>query len=36
MAAGAHTGRVGVTCPGGAVPTPQSPGAETWTVLLTA
>jgi hypothetical protein len=35
LAGGAHTGRVGVTCAGGAVPTPNSPGAETWSVVLT-
>jgi hypothetical protein len=35
LPSGAHTGRVGVTCPGGGVPSPNSPGAETWTVVLT-
>jgi len=35
LPAGLRTGRVGVTCPGGAVPSPNSPGAETWTVVLT-
>jgi hypothetical protein len=33
--AGAHAGQVGITCPGGGVPNPSSPGAETWTVVLT-
>ena len=32
---GAHAGQVGITCPGGGVPNPSSPGAETWTVVLT-
>jgi len=35
LAGGAHTGRVGVTCAGGGVPSPNSPGAETWTLVLT-
>ena len=35
MQRGAHTGQVGITCPGGAVPAPSSPGAETWTVIQT-
>ncbi len=34
LAAGSHTGQVGITCAGG-TPNPSSPGAETWTVLLT-
>ena len=32
---GAHTGQVGITCPGGGTPVPSSPGAETWTVIQT-
>jgi hypothetical protein len=32
---GAHAGQVGITCPGGATPNPTSPGAETWTIVLT-
>jgi hypothetical protein len=35
LGSGAHTGRVGLTCSGGGVPNPNSPGAETWTVILT-
>jgi hypothetical protein len=33
--AGSHAGQVGITCPGGGTPSPSSPGAETWTVILT-
>ena len=33
--AGSHAGQVGITCPGGGTPAPSSPGAETWTVVLT-
>lgn len=35
LGGGAHTGQVGITCPGGGVPNPSSPGAESWTVILT-
>lgn len=35
LGGGAHTARVGVTCPGGGVPNPNSPGAETWTLIVT-
>ena len=35
LGAGAHTAQVGITCAGGAVPGPNSPGAETWTIILT-
>jgi hypothetical protein len=35
MAGGAHNAQVGITCPGGAVPAPSSPGAETWTIIQT-
>jgi len=35
MAKGVHAGQVGITCPGGAVPAPSSPGAETWTIVQT-
>ena len=31
---GSHTGQVGITCAGG-TPNPSSPGAETWTIVLT-
>jgi len=33
--AGSHAGQVGITCPGGGTPAPSSPGAETWTIVLT-
>ena len=32
---GSHAGQVGITCPGGGTPAPSSPGAETWTIVLT-
>jgi hypothetical protein len=32
---GSHAAQVGITCPNAAVPNPSSPGAETWTVILT-
>ena len=35
LSGGSHAGQVGITCPGGGTPTPSSPGAETWTVVLT-
>jgi hypothetical protein len=35
LAGGAHAAQVGITCPGGGTPAPSSPGAETWTVILT-
>ena len=33
LAAGAHAGRVGITCSGSSSPNPASPGAESWTIL---
>jgi hypothetical protein len=35
LAAGPHSGRVGITCPGAPLPNVNSPGAKTWTVILT-
>ncbi len=32
---GSHAGQVGITCPGGGTPAPSSPGAETWSIVLT-
>jgi len=32
---GLHTGRVGITCGGASAPNVASPGAKTWTVILT-
>jgi hypothetical protein len=35
LAGGGHAGQVGITCPGGGTPSPSSPGAETWSIILT-
>jgi hypothetical protein len=35
LTGGAHTGRVGITCSGASVPNVASPGAKTWTIILT-
>jgi hypothetical protein len=35
LAAGLHSGRVGITCPGASLPNVNSPGAKTWTIVLT-
>jgi hypothetical protein len=35
LGAGAHTGRVGITCSGGSIPNVSSPGAKTWSIILT-
>jgi hypothetical protein len=33
LAAGAHSGRVGITCAGGSIPDPNAPGAKSWTII---
>jgi hypothetical protein len=35
LTGGAHTGRIGITCSGASAPNVASPGAKTWTIILT-
>ena len=35
LTGGAHTGRVGITCNGNSAPNVASPGAKTWSIILT-
>jgi hypothetical protein len=35
LGAGVHTGRLGITCSGASAPNVASPGAKTWSIILT-
>ena len=35
LTAGVHTARAGITCPGAPLPNVSSPGAKSWTIILT-